>query len=49
MTLGDFNTYEEAKAYQDEVKNMGLSDAFVIALHNGKKISLQKAKDFGKN
>lgn len=49
LTVGEFATYEEAKAYQQGIKDMGMKDAFVIALNNGKKISLQKANDFGKN
>lgn len=47
LTVGNYATYDEAKAYQQGIKDMGISDAFVIALNNGKKISLQEAKDYG--
>ena len=47
LTVGDFSTYEEAKSYQKELKSKGVNDAFVIAIHNNKKISLQKARDYG--
>ena len=49
LTVGKFSTYDEAKTYQQELKANGMNDAFVIAIHNKKKISLQKAKDYGKN
>ncbi len=46
LTVGNFKTYEEAKAYLQAIKDIGIKDAFVVALNNGKKISLQQAKDF---
>ena len=47
LTVGEYATYEEAKSYQMELKSKGIRDAFVIAIHNNKKISLQKARDYG--
>ena len=49
LTVGNYSTYGEAKAYLQGIRDTGISDAFVIALHNGKKISLQQAKDYGNN
>ena len=46
LTVGNFKTYEEAKAYLQAIKDIGIKDVFVVALNNGKKISLQQAKDF---
>jgi tetratricopeptide (TPR) repeat protein len=46
LTVGKFKTYQEAKAYEQGIKDAGIDDAFVVALNNGKKISLQQAKDF---
>ncbi|MBD99433.1 MAG: hypothetical protein CMO34_06290 [Verrucomicrobia bacterium] len=46
LTVGDFKNYEEAKEYEKEVVRSGIRDAFVIARLNGKKISLQTAKDY---
>jgi len=48
LTIGHFSAYEDAKAFQMSLKEEGVNDAFVIAVHNQKKISLQKAKDYGK-
>lgn len=49
LTVGNFGTYQEAKAYQQGIRDAGISDAFVIAINNGKKISLKKANDFSGN
>lgn len=49
LMVGKFDTYEEAKAYQEGIRDTGISDAFVIALNNEKKITLKQANDYGKN
>lgn len=46
LTAGNYRTYNEAKAYLQGIKAAGIEDAFVIAVNNGKKISLQQAIDF---
>ena len=43
ITVGSFNTYQEAKAYQEGIQATGIEDAFVIAVHRGKKVPLQTA------
>ncbi len=45
LTVGDFESYEEAKGYEKGIKATGINDAFIIAIANGKKITLQQAKD----
>jgi len=45
LGVGDFETYNEAKAYLQGIKAAGINDAFVIALLRGEKISLQHAKE----
>jgi hypothetical protein len=45
LTVGKFKSYQEAKALEKEIKTKNIKDAFVIALMNGKKISLQQAND----
>lgn len=45
ITVGSFSTYEEAKAYQEGIQATGIEDAFVIAVHRGKKVPLQTAID----
>lgn len=49
LVKGQYDTYKEAKAYLEGIRDMGIEDAFVIAINNGKKISLQLAKDYEKN
>lgn len=46
LVKGHYGTYKEAKAYLEGIRDMGIEDAFVIAVNNGKKISLQVAKDY---
>lgn len=46
LTVGNYRSYDEAKAYLHGIKSTGIKDAFVIAMNNGKKISLQQAKNF---
>jgi len=41
-TVGNFLTFEEAKARQKEVKKLGFDAAFIIAFYNGKKITIQE-------
>ncbi len=49
LFVGDYKTYEEAKAYLQGINDMKMTDAFVVAINNGKKISLQSAKDYYAN
>lgn len=46
LTAGKFKTYLEAKAYSQGIIDAGVTDAFVIALANGRKVSLQQANEF---
>lgn len=46
LTVGDFDSYQEAKSYESKIKKKGFEDAFIIALHKGKKIPLQQALDY---
>lgn len=46
LTVGKFKTYSEAKAYCQGIIDVGISDAFVIAINNGKKIPLQHLNEF---
>ncbi|WBX75251.1 hypothetical protein PG911_11335 [Tenacibaculum ovolyticum] len=40
---GEFYTYNKAKTLRDKIKKIGVNDVSVIALHEGKKISLRNA------
>ena len=44
-TTGNFDEVREATNYQKKVRDMGFSDAFVVAFYNGERISLQQAKE----
>lgn len=47
-TSGNFATLEEATSYQKQVRNNGFSDAFVIAFHLDKRISISEAEKINK-
>ncbi len=42
-TIGAFNSYQEAHDSRNQIRNNGISDAFVVAHNNGKRITVQEA------
>ncbi|MFT6166603.1 MAG: hypothetical protein ACJASF_001293, partial [Vicingaceae bacterium] len=46
LTVGKFKTYAEAKAYCQGIIDVGILDAFVIAINSGKKVPLQHLNEF---
>jgi len=40
---GKAKSYELAKGYQKELKDMGFSDSFIVAFVNGNKTEIKKA------
>lgn len=46
LTVGNFDTYDLAASYREELKTGGIEDAFVVAFNMGNKIPLKEAKDF---
>ncbi len=43
LTSGKFTTYQDATVYKDQIIQMGIPGAFVIALKNGKKVPISRA------
>jgi outer membrane protein OmpA-like peptidoglycan-associated protein len=46
LTVGSFDNQQSAEKLKEELIGQGFKDAFVIALINGRKISLQEAKEY---
>lgn len=46
LTVGKFKTYTEAKSYALEIAELGIPDAFVVAVYGGKKIPLEHTQEF---
>lgn len=46
LTVGNFAQYDQAAAYREELKTIGLEDAFVVAFNLGNKIPLKEAKEY---
>ncbi len=46
LTVGNFAQYDQAAAYREELKSIGIEDAFVVAFNLGNKIPLKEAKEF---
>ena len=46
-TVGNFTKYSEAEAKKNELNTKGLSDAFVVAYVDGKRVSVSEARGMG--
>lgn len=42
--IGNFSTFEEARKFEDDLKRMGLSDAWLVPYNNGQRISDTQAE-----
>ncbi|OFY62337.1 MAG: hypothetical protein A3H98_14540 [Bacteroidetes bacterium RIFCSPLOWO2_02_FULL_36_8] len=43
-TLGQFRDFETSKAFETDIRRMGLKDAFTVAFRDGKKINVEEAR-----
>lgn len=46
LSVGKFDTYEEAQVYKKELEKIEINDAFVVAYNYEKKISIKQAKAY---
>jgi tetratricopeptide (TPR) repeat protein len=46
LSVGNYETYDQAKANLPLIEKSGINDAFVIAINQGKKIPLKRALEF---
>ncbi|MDA7835790.1 hypothetical protein N9A49_00120 [Salibacteraceae bacterium] len=49
LTVGNFAQYDQAAAYREELKSIGIEDAFVVSFNLGNKIPLKEAKEFAES
>jgi hypothetical protein len=43
--MGGFRTYEEALAFRDEIRKMGIKDAWVVPYIDGVRVTIEEAKE----
>jgi tetratricopeptide (TPR) repeat protein len=48
LLVGNFENYDEALKYKDQLVNEGVNEAFIVAFNNGKKIPIKEAKEHSK-
>lgn len=48
LTVGHFESYDAASNYRNDLKMLGVNDAFVVAFNQGKKIPLDEAIQYTK-
>ncbi|MDE0770956.1 MAG: tetratricopeptide repeat protein [Salibacteraceae bacterium] len=46
LTLGEYGDYEIAKAFCSNIQELGIPDAFVVAFNQGRKITIEEARDY---
>lgn len=48
-TVGELRNFDDAVKLQEQIRQEGVKDAFVVAYHNGKRITLKEAREITKN
>lgn len=48
-TVGELRNFDDALKLQQQIRQEGVKDAFVVAYHNGKRITLKEAREITKN
>ena len=46
LTVGSYKSYGNALARRDELRRMGFKDAFIVAFNDGKKVSIEDARQY---
>ena len=46
LTVGSYKSYGNALARRDELRRMGFKDAFIVAFNEGKKVSIEDARQY---
>ncbi|MDP5168718.1 MAG: SPOR domain-containing protein [Bacteroidia bacterium] len=44
--IGNFRSYEECEGFRDELKTLGIEDAWIVPYLDGERVSIQEAKDY---
>ena len=46
LTLGEYGDYDIAKAFCSNIQDLGIPDAFVVAFNQGRKITIEEAREY---
>ncbi|MFV0247418.1 MAG: hypothetical protein ACK5H1_00455 [Tenacibaculum sp.] len=47
--IGEFDNYNQAKSFKEQVLKLGIKDAFIVAYKEGKRMSIERALAISKN
>ena len=44
--IGSFRTYEECESFRDELRTIGINDAWIVPYLDGERVTIQEANDY---